>query len=491
MKSKRLLPALIPLMAAVLYCGCDPGPVVPDAPKGPTQWLRNVAAACTTKTTDSKGAQVSYQFDWGDGSKSQWSQFMDGGVPFADTHSYTEIGPFDIRVRAKNSKKASGLSDPLGITVSPGEGNVAWSFGFTDPEDETDSSDFSLNSFALGADKTAYVACDYGAIIARKQSGTSWKFVLPGLDAFSAAPLLADDGTIFIGCSNDSVYIINSDGTLRTRVYVGGPVNATGALGSDGVAYFQTEDSIVVAIRSDGSQYWPTPFQTNGGNSAPVIGLDGTVYAASQEGTVYALDPSNGQLKWTHNIGSSPIIAPPAIDPSRNTLYVVNDDGFLQTFDLGGTTGWNVNVGAEASGPVLDADGNIYIGGGGNLLAFKPDGQPKWTFAPTMAGAVSTPAVTVDGYLYVLVVRGKKKLAMQGADSLYAVNPDGTRRWACGLGEGMSDPDYPLSAPKIDANGLIYVGDGYRGWCVVGVSAPAQSAWPMFQHDAMNSGRAR
>jgi outer membrane protein assembly factor BamB len=465
-------------------------PLVPGQPKAPTQWLRNLAMACTTSTTDPSGVQVSYQFDWGDGAKSQWSQFVNGGVSFADTHSYAELGPFDIRARAKNSKKASGWSEPLSITVTPGEGSVAWSIGFTDPEDPEDSSDFSSNSFALGPDNTAYVACDYGALIARKTSGSTWKFILPHLDAFHAAPVLADDGTIYIGCSNDTIYALNYNGTVKWRAYATGHVNATGALGVDGTAYFQTKDSMVVAVRPDGSQLWSFP--SHGGNSAPVVGLDGTVYVGNHEGSVYAIDPSQGTPKWgPYNLGTAPIIAPPAIDPSRNALYVANDDGLLQSIDLGGTGNWSYNAGAEPSGPVVGPDGSIYIGGGGKLSKLDPDGQTKWVFVPPMSGVVSTPAITVDGYVYVLVVQGKKKLALQVADSLYAVNPDGTRRWACGLGKGMFDPDYPLSAPKVDANGFIYVGDGYRAWCVVGISAPAQSAWPMFQHDVQNSGRAR
>jgi len=491
MRFTRLCPFLLIAVVALLLGSCGKAPLVPDVPRGSTTWLRNTPMACTTSTTDPSGVQVSYQFDWGDGSKSQWSQFMDGGAPFADTHSYADLGPFDIRVRAKNSKKASGWSDPLSINVSPGEGNVAWSIGFTDPESPDDSSDFSLCTFALSADNTAYIACDYGAVIARKQSGSSWKFVLPDLPAFSAAPLLADDGTIFIGCQNDTIYILNSDGTVKSRVNAGGPVNATGALGADGTAYFQTEDSCVIAVRPDGSQLWPTPFQSRGGNAAPVVGVDGTVYVASGEGTVFALDPSAGTPKWTSNVGSSPIVAPPAIDPSHNALYVANDDGLLQAIDLGGSGSWHYSAGTEPSGPVLGPDGTVYIGGGGRLSAVKPDGEAKWVFVPTMTGTVSTPAVTTDGYVYVLVVYGLKNLALQGTDSLYAVNPDGSRRWACGLGEGFSDSDYPLSAPKVDANGLIYVGDGYRAWCVVGISAPAASAWPMFQRDAQNTGRAR
>jgi outer membrane protein assembly factor BamB len=491
MKSKRLLPILLIALAALLVGACGRAPLVPGVPEGSAQWLRNIAMACTTSTTDASDAQVSYQFDWGDGSKSQWSQFMDGGVAFNDTHSYSDIGAFKIRARAKNAKRASGWSAPLDITVVPGEGVVVWSIGFTDPEDNEDSSDFSLNSFAIGADNTAYIACDYGAIIARKPSGSTWKYVLPDLDQFTAAPVLADDGTILIGCSDDFIYALNSDGTLKWADSVGSQVWATGALGADGTSYFQTADSMVIALRPDGSTRWT--FDSIGGNSSPVIGTDGTVYFVNQEGAVHSVDPTDGSPKWTYFLTNAGSTQPPAIDPSRNVLYVVSDAGLLQSVDLAVGTGGSVqyNAGADASGPVVGPDGTIYIGGEGKLTAVTPDGDARWVFTPTMAGVVSTPAITVDGYVYVLVVAGKKRLALQGTDSLYAVNPDGTRRWACGLGEGLSDPEYPLSAPKLDASGFIYVADGFRAWCVAGVSAPAQSIWPTFQRDAQNTGRAR
>jgi outer membrane protein assembly factor BamB len=490
MKSGRFLPILPIALAALLVGACGKAPLVPDAPKGSAQWLRDIAMACTTSTTDAAGAQVSYQFDWGDGSKSQWSQFLDGGVAFADTHSYSSTGSYNIRVRAKNAKRASGWSAPLSVTVVPGEGVVLWSIGFTDPEDIEDSSDFSLNSFAIGPDNTAYIACDYGALIAHKSSGSiAWKFVLPDYDQFTAAPVVADDGTILIGCSNDFIYALNSNGTLKWADSVGSQVWATGALGADGTSYFQTADTTVIALRSDGYQLWT--FLSGGGNSSPVVGADGTVYAVSQDGTIYAIDPADGGQKWTYNL-NVPVVQAPAIDPTRNLLYVVTDAGLLQPIDLISHTGTqSYLVGADASGPVIGADGTVYVGGEGKLTAVGIDGEAKWVFTPSLSGVVSTPAITADGYLYVLVVAGKKRLAMQAADSLYAVNADGTRRWACGLGEGLSDPEYVLSAPKIDANGFIYVGDGFRAWCVAGVSAPAQSIWPMFQRDAQNTGRAR
>jgi outer membrane protein assembly factor BamB len=478
------------LAAAVAFVGCGKPPLAPGKPAGPTLWMRGAAAACSTSTTDPSGVQVSYQFDWGDNSKSAWSPYLDGGVVWADTHSYTEQGDYSITVRARNTKKASAWSEPLDITVSVGEGEVLWSLAYTDPEDPEDSSDFSLNTFALGSDSTAYIACDYGAVVARKTTGSTWRFITPGGDAFSAAPVVGTDGTIYIGCSNDTIYALNPNGTRKWVYPAGEPVSATGALGADGTIYFQAEDSLLLALNPNGTRKWA--FYSHGGNSSPVVAADGTIYVANGDGQVYAVDPAMGTAKWSspYSVSSTAINASPAIDPSRNVVYVADDDGRFAVVDFNGSGAWGFLVGDAPSSPVIGTDGTIYIGGGGNLHALLPDGQRKWLFTPTLAGTVSPPAISADGYVYVLVTPGKKKSKTEYRDSLYAVNvADGTRHWACGLGQGLSDVF--MSAPKIDAAGRIYIGDGMRGWCVQGKGGPDASVWPVFQHDLVNSGRAQ
>ena len=492
MKSSRFLPILLIALAALLVGACGKPPLVPDAPKGPNQWMLDIAMACTTSTTDPSGVPVSYQFDWGDGSTSEWSAFMAGGVSYSDTHSYTRLGSFAIKVRAKNSKKASAWSDPLHASVVPGEGVVAWSVTFMpDPEDPEDLGDFSSNSFALGSDNTAYIGCDYGALVFRRSSGVSSNVVLSAdFEPVVAAPLIADDGTILIGCTNEFIYALNPSGTLKWSDSIGSGVTATGALGADGNAYFQTEDSMVIALRSDGSTAWT--FLSGGGNSAPVVGKDGTVYAVNQDGTIFAINPTDGSQKWADSL-RIPTVQAPAINSERDTMYIVTETGTLQSIDMTtGSNGWSLVIGEDASGPVIGPDGSVFVGGGGRLLKLSPQLDLIWDFVPPLAGVISTPAVSVDGYVYVLVTAGKKRLAMQEeADTLYAVNADGSRRWACALGEGLADPEYALSAPKIDAGGFIYVGDGTKGWCVAGVSGPAPSIWPMIHRDGQNTGRAR
>jgi outer membrane protein assembly factor BamB len=480
------------LLGFVLLSACGKPPLVPDKPTGPTVWMKGVANACTTKTTDPSGSQVAYRFDWGDDSESQWSDFMEGGVAFSDTHTYTATGSCKIKAQAKNKKKASAWSDSLDINVSAGEGQWLWFIGRRDPDPESDdSADFTLGSFGISSDRTACIGCrDYGAVVARTSTPTRWDFVTDDLEEFYASPAIGTEGTIYIGCQNETAYAINPNGTKKWSRNVAGAVNAAAVLTSDGAVIFQTDDSMVVAFGSDGVQRWS--FFSNGGNASPAIGIDGTVYVPNGEGEIYALDPSSGTAKWAipYRVSSNAINASLALDPGRSVLYAADEVGLFVAVNLDGTFSWQFSVGEDPSSPVIGADGTVYIGGGGKLWALDPSTQGvKWSITPSLAGMLSTPAVSADGYIYFLVVPGKKDRSKQGIDSLYAVNPDGTPRWACGLGEGSSD--YTVSSPKIDDQGLIYVGDGYRGWCVVGLGGPAQSAWPMFQHDAQNTGRAQ
>jgi outer membrane protein assembly factor BamB len=486
---------LVTLAAVFFLFGiCGQAPNVPDKPKGPSQAAVAVVYACTTQTTDPKGLDVAYQFDWGDGNQSTWSSFMAGGTAFPDTHTYSQPGPYDVKARAKNSKKASGWSQPLAVTVNPAEGNVRWSFAFTDPEDPEDSADFTPNTFGIDYTRDAcYVGCEYGAVIARKlSSALRWQFLNPDADEFSGGVTVGDDGTAYFGCANDSFYAVNSDGTRKWVICTNDEVTATAAIAANGTVYIQTTGDSLLAIGTDHNRVWSC--LTDGGLASPVIGKDGTVYAASQEGSLYAIDPSNGGKKWTYLLASGvEIDASPAIDDSLKVIYVADADGRFASVDLtDGTENWEVNLGELYSSPVIGVDHTIYIGAGGKLLALShTNGATVWTFnQPMTDGAVSTPAVSNAGTIYALVTIGKKKNDFfTDPDSLFAVNSDGTRRWACALGEGFSAE--VTSAPKLDDDGNIYITSGLVAWCVRGNGGPASSPWPMFQADGRNTGRAR
>ncbi len=493
-QTRTLWSAVITATMLLLLAGCPRPPAKPETPRGPARGYRGIVLACTTRTTDPSGSDISYQFDWGDNHQSEWSAPVPSGTAFADTHTYSEAGYFDVRVRARNSKnKVSAWSDPLTLLVDPGEGEPRWWFGYApDPESPEDSAEFTGSTFALGLDGNLFISGgDMAALLSRNIRGNRrWEFIDQNYDEF-ATPVIMPDSTIIVGTSGGTLYRIKPNGLKREGWLAPPTFNADiltpVALGADNTIFLQTDGDSAYAISpNDGSRLWS--FHRGGGNVPPVVGVDGTVYICQEE-TLYALDPSNGNPKWRFGMAQN-ITGAMAIDPGRSAIYVADEAGAFASVDLSdGTKNWQVELSDQPSPPVIGPNGIVYIYANSRLTAINPaDGSFLWFYAPPLLGSGSAPAVSSDDRIYFLVVPDKKD-RLTAADSLYCVNYQGERRWACGLGSGGGTDQ--ISAPKIDADGYIYVGDGTRAWCVVGSGGPAQSPWPMYQRDFQNTGRAR
>src|ERR1700677_3182965 len=79
--------------------------------------------------------------------------------------------------------------------------------------------------------------------------------------------------------------------------------------------------------------------------AALALGEEGTLYAASQDGFVYALD-SSGNLQWKFNAG--PMVAAPVLG-ADGTVYVINEDQLITAIDRTGSQRW-----ANGGGPYAD-----------------------------------------------------------------------------------------------------------------------------------------
>jgi len=99
--------------------------------------------------------------------------------------------------------------------------------------------------------------------------------------------------------------------------------------------------------------------------------------------------------------------------------------------------------------PVVSSDGTIYLTSDA-LYALNPDGTVKWKYSESFFIRYSSPAVGLDGTVYVGYVG-------LNDNYLYAINPDGTLKWK------FKTEDWILSSPAIGVDGTIYVGsnDGY------------------------------
>jgi len=100
-------------------------PVKPDAPDGPDSGKINTEQTYTASTTDPDGDKISYMFDWGDGEFSGWIGPYNPGAEASASHTWTEQGDYEIRVKAKDDHGVqSEWSDPLPITMPKGKSYI-------------------------------------------------------------------------------------------------------------------------------------------------------------------------------------------------------------------------------------------------------------------------------------------------------------------------------------------------------------------------------
>ncbi len=94
-------------------------PLDPPMPSGPTYVEMGVEYTYSASAVDTDGDQVRMRFDWGDGSYSEWSDFVDSNIEISMAHSWDVISAHQIRAIAQDIKGLnSSWSPALNVTVS-------------------------------------------------------------------------------------------------------------------------------------------------------------------------------------------------------------------------------------------------------------------------------------------------------------------------------------------------------------------------------------
>jgi len=212
--------------------------------------------------------------------------------------------------------------------------------------------------------------------------------------------------------------------------------------------FIQSLDAILhadqVMTGENATNIWAAFAKRGMGYSAAVPGSAATIGVTES----YETPPPSPAL-WTYNAGQ-PIYSSPALGPD-GTIYFASADGKLHALNRDGTKKWDVSLGVAGmtyidSSPAVGPDGDIYIGtvgnGNGALYAVHPDGSIKWSYT-VIDWIESSPAIGADGTVYFGCWDGK----------LYALNPDGTLKWT-----HSTAGTFAFSSPAIDKDGVIYIG---------------------------------
>jgi len=199
----------------------------------------------------------------------------------------------------------------------------------------------------------------------------------------------------------------------------GGEYVASGAIG-DGLLVIGNSDGHVYAHHlDDGSLAWTFPVEDRIGRvwATPLI-ISDTVYVASLDHNLYALDLRTGRQRWVFHAGGAMVGQPLALDGRLyvgsfdHRVYAVRqDDGTpVPQFELEGANWfWGTPATDGTTIYAADVDGNVYAVDAEN-------GAPKWP-APVRVGEPVHlgPLLSEDGN--VLLVAGT-------AGTLYGLDAD-------------------------------------------------------------------
>ena len=96
--------------------GVEPTRTTPKKPSGPTQISKDTTYTYSTNIDAENSATVLYNFSWGDGTYSDWSESATA------SHSWNKEGTFKIKVKSMMITETSVIetdwSDPLAVTIS-------------------------------------------------------------------------------------------------------------------------------------------------------------------------------------------------------------------------------------------------------------------------------------------------------------------------------------------------------------------------------------
>ncbi|MEX0322117.1 MAG: PQQ-binding-like beta-propeller repeat protein [Puniceicoccaceae bacterium] len=324
-----------------------------------------------------------------------------------------------------------------------------------------------------------------------------WTFET-GSDYYESSASIADDGTVYIGCWDNNLYAL--DGETGQQVWASpfpteGLIVASPAIGTDGTIYIGSYDGYLYAINPDGTEKWkyePTlgfnfpVLDLSPINGSPVLSHDeNTVYFGNDNGSLYAINASTGSRQWVYLIEEIPldngVTSAPAI-AEDGTIYACSENGFIYAIGPDGNLDWKfASTESMRSSPIVGTGGNVYCTSrDGYLYAIDAEGQAMWE---TFVGDVfyCTPAIDADGHIYVCAY--KETVDSQPWSAMVAVNPSGDILWE------FDFPGYNDSSPNIAPDGSIYFG-AHNGnlYRLEGAAPLASGGWPRFQGNRRQTG---
>jgi outer membrane protein assembly factor BamB len=203
--------------------------------------------------------------------------------------------------------------------------------------------------------------------------------------------------------------------------------------------------------------YLKWQFQSPWQLSVPIVDSE-NVFVASIDGTLHALNPSNGTENWGAPLSNG--FAPwqptpaPAISNKEPTVYAVSATSLAAFDKASGNVLWNTFLGNIPWDPYVAPDGTIVVTGQGGVWSVNSKGSLNWSIPtdPTLVNQPSTPpTIGPDGEIY---------FGTLNPVSIVCLNSAGNLLWE--IWE-VPSPEvyYPLTLNIQDPSGMsVYAANG-------------------------------
>jgi len=239
------------------------------------------------------------------------------------------------------------------------------------------------------------------------EPGASWRVLLNGQTISSTNSNITFSGlaagTYSYGVTSPANHVLGSPST--------GSVTITNSNMTRGLSFYSLSNCNSLMFRHNSvhnsnftsyngptSNFTKWTYQTGGAvQSSPAI-VDGVLYVGSDDGHVYSLNASTGQMLWSYQTGAaSDVRSSPAV--SNGVVYVGADDGKLHAiYANNGSAKWTFNAAAAVRTSPVVGDGIVYFGSDARFYAVNATTGTYIWFKNT--GPVKSSPAVLDGIVY-------------------------------------------------------------------------------------------
>jgi outer membrane protein assembly factor BamB len=355
----------------------------------------------------------------------------------------------------------SGVTDDAGPTASP---RLAWTYG----------TDAQFDSSPAVVDGTVYLGGgdgDLHAVDAATGSGTwTTDVTAEQRERVDTSPAVAGDAVVagsgrYKNGQPGHVVAVGRGGTERWRTPVGDNTLSAPLVRDDAVFAGSTAGLHRLSL-ADGSETWRLDTAAasdavergenpvdSGVTLAPSVGDAGALVVGTRAGTVFAVDPASGDVRWQFQtdgeVDATPAVvgAPGGTEGSSEssdggTVYAGSYDGNLYALSAAdGSERWRYETdGFVSAAPAVDGDGAYFTSEAGTLAAVETaDGSERWTVE--VAERTDCAPVVAAGVVY--VGTADRRLLAVDAES-------GETLWTARIGGNVQ------SAPTV-VDGVLFV----------------------------------